>query len=189
MNVTADLVHEHNAILVALDILDRICDRVDAGQEFPARDAGRIVDFLKNFADGCHHAKEEEHLFPALREAGLPAEGGPVGVMLAEHELGRKYIREMVAALGTEVAPAAPAQFARSARAYANLLRAHIGKENTVLFPMAERFIPARAQARIQEAFVRLEEEKTGPGVHERYHAMLRELSGLYATPEVHHAD
>ena len=68
MNVTADLVHEHNAILVALDILDRICDRVDAGQEFPAWDGGRIVDFLKNFADGCHHAKEEEKTGPGVHE-------------------------------------------------------------------------------------------------------------------------
>jgi len=188
MNVTTGLMHEHNAILVALDILDRICDRVDAGEELPPGDVSRILDFLRDFADGCHHAKEEKYLFPALRDAGLPAEGGPVGVMLAEHALGRKYIREMVAALGGDRVPASPAQFTRSARAYANLLRAHIGKENGVLFPMAERLIPPAVQSHLADSFARLEEERTGPGVHERYHAMLRELGGIYAA-EVHDAN
>jgi len=188
MNVTAELTHEHDAILVALEILERICRRIDDGGEFPAEDLSAILDFLRNFADGCHHAKEEQHLFPALNAAGLPAEGGPVGVMLAEHDLGRKYIREMAAALGGDGSPASPGAFARSARAYANLLRAHIRKENTVLFPMAERFIPPATKARIGEAFARLEEEKTGKGVHDRYHAMLRDLGARYAA-EVPHAD
>ena len=188
MDVTAELMHEHDAILGAIDILERICRQVDDGGEFPAGDLSDILDFLKNFADGCHHAKEEQHLFPALTRAGLPAEGGPVAVMLAEHDLGRKYIREMSAALGGEGVPASSAAFSRSARAYGNLLRAHIGKENNILFPMAERFIPPDSKARVAEAFARLEEERTGRGVHERYHEMLRGLGARYAA-EAHHAD
>ncbi|HUI09079.1 MAG TPA: hemerythrin domain-containing protein [Bacteroidota bacterium] len=188
MNVTAELTREHDAILVALNILERICERIDAGDTFPADDVARVLDFFRTFADGCHHAKEEQHLFPALTAAGLPAEGGPVGVMLAEHDLGRKFIREMVSALGGPDMPPSPEQFARSARAYANLLRAHIMKENMVLFPMAENVILAETKSRLVEAFARLEEEKAGAAVHEQYHAMLHELSRVYAS-EVHHED
>jgi len=44
------------------------------------------ADFIKGFADGCHHAKEEKVLFEAMIKAGVPRVGSPVGAMLAEHE-------------------------------------------------------------------------------------------------------
>src|SRR3546814_5145013 len=101
-------------------------------------DVVQFLGFLREFVDTCHHGKEEGLLFPAMIEAGLPADGGPVSVMLSEHEQGRA----LVAAMANATEPAMlPAKFSEAAAAYAGHMRAHIEKENTVLFPMADRIV------------------------------------------------
>ena len=62
-----------------------------------------FIGFLKEFADKCHHGKEEGLLFPAMVAAGIPDKGGPIGVMLAEHTQGRQFIRDMEESLSTVV--------------------------------------------------------------------------------------
>src|SRR5512140_1559873 len=92
-------------------------------------DMQAFIDFLKEFADKCHHGKEEGFLFPAMEAAGVPNEGGPIGVLLAEHAQGRQLIREMEESIATSVDRS---KLARAAGQYAVLLRVHIRKENTV---------------------------------------------------------
>lgn len=184
MYATQDLRDEHEGIKIALDVLDRLADELAAGHEIDLDDAEQIVDFLKTFADRCHHGKEEDLLFPALEKAGIPREGGPVGVMLMEHSHGREFIRSMSDALpglrtGDEAASRA---FVAGAHGYSRLLREHINKENTVLFNMAEQRLSPEEHARLKTGFDRIEAERIGPGVHERYHAMLDRLQAKYLT-------
>ena len=134
MRATQLLREEHEIILRALDVLEALAKRGAAANQ-------TLVDFFTDFADVHHHGKEEEILFPALEEAGFPHDAGPVGVMLHEHTQGR----ELTAALRD------PKQFAQAALAYAALLRAHIEKENQVLFPMADNAI--EDQRRVDQAF------------------------------------
>lgn len=182
MTPTEELMNEHRAILSALDVTEAICRQIDEGKPCPADDVARILEFLKTFADRCHHAKEENLLFPALEEAGVPKERGPIGVMLSEHALGRKYISLMSEALEgvRSHSVSAPGALASNARAYINLLRAHIMKENEVLFPLAERRLSAVVQENLSSAFARYEEEEIGRSEHERFHSMLRELHDEY---------
>lgn len=172
-----DLKSDHEAILHALDILDSISDKLGRGAEIPSSEPLALIDFLKEFADTCHHGKEEGIFFPALESAGIPRDGGPVGVMLHEHELGREYIRRMRAALGSV---ADHEMFVKNATAYTNLLRNHIEKENTVLFPMGERLLKAEQLASISEQFQRHENEVIGAGRHEELHAMLKDFGERY---------
>src|SRR5450759_3612413 len=102
--------------------------------------------------------------------------------MLADHTRGREYIRAMNDVLagvsgGTRADRMA---FAVAAHGYARLLRSHIEKENNVLFVMAEKQLPAEEHARLAEGFERIEQERIGPGVHERYHALLHRLRDEY---------
>jgi len=181
MKPTEELMEEHEAILGILDVLDEISSQIERHAPFNTDDVARIVDFLRRFADGCHHAKEEQHLFPALEQAGVPRENGPIGMMLSEHDLGRKHIAAIAAACEKCVrGEEASGEIASNARAYARLLRDHINKENRVLFPMAERFLSLEVQERLSGAFAHLEEVEIGRGVHERYHAMLHELQDEY---------
>ena len=145
MTATAVLRAEHVMILRALDALETLASR-EAGDEAPPPGAWTaLVEWLRTFADLRHHAKEERLLFPALEAAGVPGPGGPIEVMLEEHERGRALLRAM------REAPAA----GRGARAreYARLLRAHIAKENEILFELADAVLdPAIADDLVRAA-------------------------------------
>jgi hemerythrin-like domain-containing protein len=138
---------------------------------------GQVLDFIRSYADGCHHDKEEKHLFPLLERSGLPREGGPTGVMLREHEMGRELVREMgTAAQGLTAAEAgAGRKFAAAGRRFVDLLTAHIQKEETVLFPMTERVLDPAAAAELEAAFGEVE-ERVGEAIHTRYREMAAAL-------------
>ncbi len=184
MYATQQLRDEHDGILVMLSVLEQLARELQHGREVNRTHLEQALDFLRTFADRCHHGKEEDLLFPALREAGLPSEGGPIGVMLHEHTEGRAHIRGMADALARLQAGADGADtFARHALGYVALLRAHIDKENNVLFALAERLLPPEAHTRLAADFDRVESERIGPGVHERYHALIRQLRDTYLRP------
>jgi hemerythrin-like domain-containing protein len=175
---TQILRHEHEAILKMLEASEQVAQKVERGGEVPPAVLEDLLDFFKTFADQCHHSKEEELLFPLLERKGIPRAGGPVGVMLHEHEEGRALIREMANA--TEAIQAGRAdgriRWAAAARAYAQLLREHIFKENNFLFPMAERLLTPEEQEGLAESFEKLEIEKMGAGTHQRLHAKMERL-------------
>lgn len=184
MTATEDLRAEHEGVLNMLRIMQAVIQRLRAGQAVPREHLDGILDFLKIFADKCHHGKEEDILFPAMEAAGASRDSGPIGVMLREHTLGRGHIRSMGAALesyGPDGWPDNGAEaFAAAAQAYVDLLAQHIAKENTVLFVMAERILGPDTLTRMHAAFERLERERIGPGRHEAFHRLLDELSALY---------
>lgn len=164
----AMLRHEHEVILRALAVLERIGQGLEAGRPLDRAVLGRLVDFFRTFADRCHHGKEEAHLFPALERYGIPKEGGPLGVMLREHEEGRALVRT--------IAEGDAAETVEAIHRYVTLLRAHIDKENNVLFPLAEQVLPEEEQHALLRAFEEVEQAVAGPVVHER---LLAELARL----------
>ncbi len=179
MRPTETLKHEHEIITVALDAADREARQIhDTGTVRPAA-VEMMLDFFPNFADRCHHAKEEKVLFPRMEERGVPAQGGPIGVMLHEHELGRQYLRACREALpGAKAGDrAAVAALGENLAGYVRLLRGHIDKENGILFPMANRVLTADDQKELEAAFDRVEAEEIGEGVHEKYHEMAEKLA------------
>lgn len=144
---------EHRVILAALTTLDAAAGRLAAGRALPEGWWERIIAWLRAFADTNHHAKEESSLFPALVKAGVPAEGGPIAVMLEEHREGRALILTMATA-------PAPAARARGAQDYVRLLRDHIAKEDGILWPLAEAVLDERAMAAVAREFEAVEAEQ-----------------------------
>lgn len=76
-------------------VLEDMSRRVKTVDQIHSVDITAIIDFLKLFADKCHHGKEEGILFPVLEAAGIQKHDGPIGVMLVEHPAGRGYIKQM----------------------------------------------------------------------------------------------
>jgi hemerythrin-like domain-containing protein len=142
---------EHRVILRALDVLEMAAAQLVRGRPLPDGWWPEIIAWLRSFADKNHHAKEESSLFPAMVKAGVPSEGGPIAVMLEEHERGRALVRAMEAG--------AAAARAAKAREYVALLREHIDKENGVLFPMADAVLDDRAQGALAREFEAVEAE------------------------------
>lgn len=183
MKASDVLKNEHRAVERVLGVLRRAADRLDAQEEVSLEVFENSLDFLRNFADKCHHGKEETALFPAMAKAGVPVDRGPIGVMLAEHEEGRGYIRAMVDALDAvrQGDYSKREALARNARAYADLLAQHIQKEDKILFPLGDRMLSDADQEALIAEFDRIESEHMGPGVHERYHQMIDELDAEVA--------
>jgi hemerythrin-like domain-containing protein len=153
--------------------------QVASGKNVDKKDIHDFIGFLREFADRCHHGKEEGILFPALIKAGMPEKGGPVGVMLSEHDQGRNLIKDMEDAISPRLNFA---KFAKAAKEYTNLLRAHIQKENNVLFPMAEQALTPGQLARLYDSFEEHEEKVIGHGRHEELHDLLKDLKSRFAT-------
>jgi hemerythrin-like domain-containing protein len=126
---TNDLRKEHEVILHALDLLDQALQSNTKDDQLKLQFGNELVNFLKTFADKCHHGKEENHLFTALVDKGFPSDSGPIGVMLQEHKQGREYIALMKKSLDSNDLPG----FSANAALYRDLLRNHIAKENNIL--------------------------------------------------------
>ncbi len=159
------LMAEHRVIERVLTALEVATERLDQGGNVNPGFFIHATDFIRGFADGCHHQKEEGVLFKAMAQAGMPTEEGPIAVMLAEHEQARAYTADLLKAAqrlqaGDEQAAAA---VIHNARGYAALLRQHIAKEDGVLFPMADR----------------IERENAAEGVHDMYLALAEKLERL----------
>lgn len=181
MRATEILSQEHRIIEQVLSAVDVLADQARRTRSLDGQSATQAIDFIRNFADRCHHAKEEDLLFKAMEAAGFARDSGPIAVMLHEHEQGRGWVREMVAAAeeasrgGAKAAGAIDA-FVEAAWSYVELLRAHIQKEDGVLYPMADRVLTAEAQAELLVGFERVEASHAN-GTHERYVRSAQELA------------
>jgi hemerythrin-like domain-containing protein len=179
MKATDILNDEHLLIQRVLDALERGALELRAGGKIAPGFFLDAAEFIRGFADGAHHRKEEGVLFEALLQHGFSRDGGPVAVMLAEHEQAREYTRDLGAAAERLQAGDASARDAvvDSALAYVRLLREHILKEGNILFRMAGMAIPPAEHADLDAGFEKIEREEIGPAVHAKYHALADKLS------------
>ncbi|ACG73681.1 Hemerythrin HHE cation binding domain protein [Anaeromyxobacter sp. K] len=183
MDAIETLMGEHRVIEQVCDALVGFAEELRRKGATEKEELGRFVTFLREFADGCHHGKEEDILFRTMTEHGFPSNGGPIAVMLHEHDQGRALIRAM-AEKAAQDAPWSAADLQEveaAAHGYSGLLHAHIHKEDAILYPMAEQHLPPEVMAEVGAACDRFEAERTGAGAHERYHALAEELIRRHA--------
>ncbi len=182
MRATESLKEEHKVIKRMLSILGKVCDLLEKGEEVKEEHLKKIMEFIRAFADSCHHGKEEGLLFPAMESAGIPREGGPIGVMLYEHTLGRNFVKGMGEGIenffkGIEDARK---EIIDNARNYIGLLKDHIEKEDNILYPMADMHLSEEEQLELMEKFEDLERKVIGEGVHQSFLELVDNLETLY---------
>ncbi len=178
MGATEQLVTEHRTIERMLAVLEAVAQRLEGGQRVRSDLLREALDFTQNFTDRCHHGKEEANLFARLEARGIPRDGGPIGLMLSEHDGGRKLVQGIAENIdaydgGDEGAARA---IAGNARGYVALLREHIQKEEEFLFPAAEQILDQGVLDGMVKGFEQTEKEVMGPGDRERYDALLDAL-------------
>ncbi|MCC6406130.1 MAG: hemerythrin domain-containing protein [Planctomycetes bacterium] len=182
MKPTDILSAEHRVIEVVLDALEHLIVDTRRTGVLELESAKSALKFIRTFADRCHHGKEEDLLFTKIYERGMPRGVGPVAVMLDEHELGRRYVRDMLAAVDAfergDHAAARP--FADHAADYVELLRDHIAKEDGVLFPMAEAMLRDEDRAQLVAAFQRFEITDLDAGTRQEMESLAARLAERY---------
>lgn len=187
MRPTSTLMGEHRVIEQVLNCLERMAELCEQGQPIDKDAADQAFDFIRTFADHCHHAKEEDLLFPLMEQKGFSRAHGPTGVMLSEHEQGRQLVRAMSDAVTKYSGGAAYAarEFATAARAFVTLLRQHIQKEDHCLFAMADQAFTQDEQDSLEQAFERVQRDKIGVHTHEKYVGIANRLAGQFAVAKV----
>ena len=158
MKVTEILSNEHKNVLKSVELLERECKKLEDGKSIDKDFWGKIIDFVKNYNDKFHHAKEEDILFKEFNKA---AEEGcvhcnPVEQMLYEHNQGRNFVKGMEQAIKNNDKE----KLIENARGYCQLLQEHIFKEDNVLYPMVDEVLNDDIKKEILEKFKQTEREK-----------------------------
>ncbi len=178
MAVTAELEEEHRIIASVLPALERMADKLASGEFVRGYDVARVLEFLREFVDGCHMGKEERVLLLALEGQGVARESGMVAEFLEEHREARRCVRVMTAAMAEAIGedPSAEADFAAYAREYVALLRRHMEKEDAELWSLAREVLPEDDEARLEDAYAEVEREMLGEGGCKRFREMAEEI-------------
>jgi hemerythrin-like domain-containing protein len=173
LDVTAVMVEEHRLIIRMIGLVEHNAHLVEEGRFGDWDFFLDAVDFIRNYADRFHHAKEEDVLFRELVRNGMPAENSPVAAMLMAHDEGRAFVKGMEEATlkVKEGEASASAGIVKNAAGYAALLREHIDTEDKILYPLAERVLPAEPRAAMVEDYKRA--EAAAEGVEERYQKLV----------------
>jgi len=182
MKATDQLRDEHKAVVLMLTILEKVSRKLKTKSALEKEHFEGILEFFRVFVDKCHHGKEEDLLFPAYEAVGIPNKNGPIGVMLAEHEEGRGYVKNMAAAFEEfkKGEPLSGSRIEEYTNKYIALLKQHIDKEDTVLYPMGDARITDEKDKELLAGFGRIENERIGSGKHEQFHSMIDKLKSIY---------
>jgi hemerythrin-like domain-containing protein len=152
---------EHLVIAKVVGAAPVLADRLEAGQAVDADTLQEVVEFMRLFADRCHHGKEEELLFPLLVKKGVPTEGCPIGALTMEHVKGRMLVKGLADALeayrkGDSEGKQAVIQ---SLRGIAELYPNHIWKEDYLLFPMTNKVLNSEVLQSLLQQFEQVDEQ------------------------------
>jgi hemerythrin-like domain-containing protein len=176
------LKHEHRVIEQVLRALEGVGFRLICEAEMPVEALSEIVDFMSQFVDGYHHAKEETYLFPALQRQGIVREGGPLGIIEREHQSERQLIDQLSKAIqdlkaGSE---ASKQIFTRAANQFVAHLTNHMQQEEAILLRLAEELFDPSDDEAVEKGFCQAEKE-FGESTVKRYENLARTLEAKWA--------
>lgn len=180
---TASLRRDHDLIERVLKSMWATIPLLKSGKTIPEPIISQVIDFTKNFTDVCHHGKEENSLFPALEKKGMSRSGGPIAVMLMEHEVTRKLAKRMEDSSKTYITTGNASQLIIDMQEYINHVVQHIWKENNRLFEMAEMALKDNVD-QVNESLDNIEKSTLGEIGKSRtdYEKLAEELEQKFST-------
>jgi hemerythrin-like domain-containing protein len=167
---TEILEEEHHYIQKVVGAMAVLAERLETGQDAGTATLQSIVEFMRTFADKCHHGKEETHLFTLLERKGVPVRGCPVGILTVEHQRGRALVSALASVVETYAKNGEPAtkSLIQALKSLTELYPGHIWKEDYLLFPMTNKILNSEEQNDLRQKF-EMVEKTIGPDVHQRF--------------------
>jgi len=168
------LMAEHRLMEKVLEVLEgearKVADSGKHAEEAKARIAVSL-DFFETFMDRCHNMKEEKVLFPKLELMGIPREGGPIGVMLLEHQKEREFLKTIKGSFEKNQSESV----LEHSRGFGELVKDHVWKEDNTLYPMGKKVLNEGDAQKLVTDFDGIE-KGLGKGIHEKYHDLAEKL-------------
>ncbi|MCY2929241.1 MAG: hemerythrin domain-containing protein [Planctomycetota bacterium] len=162
------LMAEHRLILKMIGQMRGQSERMELLQSVNAAFVDAALDFLRNYADRCHHAKEESILFHLAAKKPLP---GPMRRVMdeltEEHARLRAHVGELAAGRqdNRQGDPDAWRKVVAGLRGLIALCPAHFRKEEEQFFPAAMETLSPPEQQDLIERF----HEADRRLIHEHY--------------------
>lgn len=184
MNGIQTLKQEHENILRMLEVIHNVSLNGLRNRDVNIQDLKEIVTFIRKYADKSHHDKEEKYLFKAMTDSlGITGENLVRHGMLVEHDLARLYVSELDAALDARLEKSSDEnllQILVAAGSYRQLLKRHITKEDTVLFPYGEKNLPLDLAQQVDDAMAIFEQDPEKAAIRDEQLQVLNMLEEKY---------
>lgn len=177
------MMEEHQYILRMLAVVRRACYGVMKGDEIKYEDFDQMIDFIRSYADAHHHGKEEKLLFQEMvTHLGALGQKLITHGMLVEHDSGRLFIQELVAALdrvkaGDEMSKL---DVIANAISYTHLLKRHIEKEDAVVYTFAARQLSAEIMDKVNQDTLEFEKAAREKDTKNYYETLVAKLEKKY---------
>ena len=173
---TEILSNEHQNILKVISSLTKEADCLANGQPIDKGFFSQVVDFIRNYADKFHHAKEEDILFVELCKDTVEMHCNPVEQMLYEHDQGRNFVKGIEEGMETEDKD----KIIENTRGYAYLLQDHIFKEDNILYSMADQVLDQKTQESMLVKFKEAEDIKFNQAFYQKYLNIIQEFESRH---------
>lgn len=177
---TEILEEEHRFIAKVVSASGLLADKLETGEHVEVVTLQNLVEFMRTYADRCHHGKEENLLFPALEKRGVPMHGCPVEALIREHGVGRTLVKGLAEAADAHQRGDVSAKEAliKNLRGIWELYPNHIWKEDYLLFPMSNKVLSPEDQQSLYQEFEHVE-EAVGRDVHQRLEQLSEQLAQI----------
>jgi hemerythrin-like domain-containing protein len=166
-----DLMQEHGVLQRVVIVYDTAALRIEQNQQLDPDVVTRAAGIVRHFVEDYHERTEEKFVFPRLQAAGR--EGALVATLLKQHQRGRELTDELKRLASAGASPA----LARALRSFSHLYRAHVSREDTVIFPAFRSLLNGH------------EYEELGEQFEEREHQLVGEHGFENAVAEVAHLE
>jgi len=175
-----ELRHDHHVIQQVVAGMSAVADLLDSGKQVDPSVLSDLVQFLRVFADQCHHEKEEQHLFPLLATKGNVSTRRELESLEREHRSAKQLVGQLanVAAVYVHNPAAVRYRVIELLQLLVELYPAHIWKEDFLLFPLAQQNLSQKEQHDLKEKFEDVERE-VGEDVHAGFEILAQKLEAV----------
>ncbi len=175
-----ELKNDHRVIQEVLAGMSAVADLLDSGKQVDSSILGDLVQFLAVFADHCHHAKEEQYLFPLLVAKADTATKRELQLLEQEHGWAAQLVGKLARASAAYIENPLVMRYRVVVllRSLVELYPAHIWKEDYLLFPMAQQNLSEAEQEYMADCFEDVERE-VGQDVHAAFEMLAKQLAAV----------
>ncbi len=184
--VIETLEHDHHFINKVVATMAILAEKLQAEDPVDPEMLRDLVQFMRIFAEQCHHGKEEQHLLAALAKKPLPDTWRVLDVMEKEHVRMHALTNELAHAVSAYVPdPNSWRESLISAlRSIVAFYPRHIWREEYLVFPVARQLLSAAEQEEIARGFIEVESE-IGPDVHRAFETLARFAEDAVSRAEI----
>jgi hemerythrin-like domain-containing protein/rubredoxin len=188
MMPVGSLMIEHRLIERMIAILDQEAGSVGAPEKIDLSLVEQGVDFLRTYADRCHHGKEEDYLFKALENKPLSEEHLKIlNELKEEHSIARASVRAIAAAREKILQgdKGGYQEISDLIGKLAVLYPAHIEKEDKHFFIPIMAYFSVEEQKKMLEDFARFDQNL----IHEKYTSLVEKWENAPKSQKDNHAE